>query len=658
MVFWVRTRQMLVLSLLLVCVVVHAQGKLERDRPAQPGDEIGLTYEYVWRGASIGSSADGYGNYLPIRIEIDNPLNNDKGEVVVSSGTYVVRYPVELPSRSLRSFIVYVPVSTSYDATTITLNCDQARIKVEIDPFGVSYDESFDVGLVSDSTTLIAFLRSIEDKSDDENVVDAFATFKSYRDFAALPEKAPDRAIGYDGMDMVVLSEGAERLGDAQVEAIQRYVLAGGMVLFTGGAVSPILSDPRWAPFLPGTDPIVVNMEGSRVVSEAVGVPMTRTFSAMKITPAPGTTGLEEDGVPIFWYRQCGMGTTVFWAFDPFQSPFRTYAGRPDLFTMTLAAGSDEAEKYLNEIGASNDSYDEYSYYGGYSPYGYEPEGAGVFTVAMPPTSKIFLILGAFFICVVPLNFLLLAKLNRGHLAWFTSPVICLVFAGIFFMTARDLYGAELSRATSGVLLAHQGSPVAYVIGNQQLFFPAGGRYDLKLSGVEAITTGSDYSMSPFGGSDTGFSGDLYDIGEVVAPGAGVSNLSFREIHYRQRTEWPYRMPFEIELSDESGRTRVKGRFMNDTPFTLLDATVWIGHTAILLGDVEPGQNLGFDQFVVMVARSERYYDEPPFKAGHYGLTADISGFESGVTIGKEESTGTRLLYTFSESKTDGEDGS
>jgi len=466
-----------------------------------------------------------------------------------------------------------------------------------------------------------------------------------YRDYAVLPGLAPDRAIGYEGMDLVILGEGAERLTDIEVAAVQRYVLAGGTVLFLGGAVSPVLRDQRWAPYVPGTRPTVVNMQGSRVVSEATGVPMDQTFTVTKIEPAPGTTGLMEDGVPIFWYRRCGLGLAIFWAFDPFQAPFQTYAGKQALFADTLVGGSDDGQTYLSEQRATVEGND--NTYGMYYP-NFETGTDSVFRVTMPPTGTVFLILAAYFVCVVPLNFFLLAKMKRGQLAWITSPIIGLAFAGVFFMIARDLYGVNLSRATRAVVVAHQGSPVAYAIGNQELFFPSGGRYDLGFSGMEAVSTPSDFASYFYGEQrDTGFSGDMYDVGQVFATQAGVSNLSFREIHFRQAVDWPYALPLRLELTEQGTSARATGAFTNDSPYALRKVSIWFGRTEIPMADVEPGETVGIDTIVVLNQRAERFPNEAPVSAGQVALTADIEGLQLGAAIGTEEGRGARLFFTF-----------
>ena len=628
-------------SVLVVCFAAPAasQGARNADRSPLVRDEISLAYEYVWTGRQA------YGSFVPIRFEITNPLRDDEGMLTVTYGSYQVHYPVQLPSNSVRSFIAYIPAQDYYFDPVVELRCRQQKIKFELSLPSSGYETTYDVALISDSPSLLTFLRTVEIEIEES---DEYVLQKTtFQDFAVLPQMAPDRAVGYDGMDLVVLGEGSERMTDAVVAAVQRYVLAGGSVLFLGGAVAPVLRDARWAAYIPGENPRVVNLSGSTVVSEATGVPMTRTFTATQLDPIAGTTGLEENGVPIVWYRRCGLGLAIYWAFDPFQQPFQSYAGRAGLFETTVSALGAGVSEYIAAVGASldNDMSDPYGY-SGY--YGYSDQSDSVFQVEMPPTEKVFLILAAYFICVVPLNFLILKKLNRGEYAWITSPIIGLAFAGVFFLIASDLYSAGLARSTNGLVVAHQGSTVAYGFGNQELFFPSGGRYDLKFSGIEAIAN-SYVDMWDMGDtSGTGFGGDLYDVGEIVATRAAVSNLAFREIHFRQALDWPYRIPLNLELISAGSNVQAVGSILNDTPYTMHDAQLYLGSRQIYLGTIESGALTSIDTLAVSTRFPDGPYYSAPVGEGQVVLSATLEGVELGAVVGKEQQRGVQLFYTFS----------
>ena len=623
-----------------VGAVAHTQDTGGQRR--SPQDEISLTFEFVW------GSDESFSEFVPVRLEIDNPLSNDRGVVTVSSGTYRMQYPIELPARSRRSFVAYLPSSDGMEST-VELDCRQANIRLPISP-AFEYQATIDIGLVSDAPSLMRFVRAAKlapsgDATSEQTVL---------RDFTVRPGHAPDRAIGYEGLELLVLAEGAERMTDDEVAAAQRYVLSGGTLVITGGAVSPILRDERWAAFIPGTDPKVVNVAGSRVLSSLTGFPLTQLTTLTQITPAPGTTGLKEDGVPLLWYRRCGLGMVAYWAFDPFVAPVRTYVGRARLFMDTAIAADTESGAYKSELGVVQRARNDYD------PYFYDPGYGGdedsVFRVEMPSTGKLFLILACYFVVVVPLNFLVLGRMGRGQLAWVTSPVVGLIFASMFLFVARDLYSTSLSRATSALVVAHEGSGSAYVVGRQQLFFPSGGRYDLGFQGVEFVTTESDYYQYYGPSDDTGFSGDLVDVGEVVAPRAGVSNLSFREFYFGQSLDWPHRFPLQLQLRRDGDAMRATGSLTNDSPYGLTAATLWIEGRRVSLGDVKSGETREFFEAIGLEPILMRSTGNPPSGKGLVALTGAVAEVRAGTSLGDEKGGGaTRLLFTYASVSPEGQ---
>ena len=68
----------------------------------------------------------------------------------------------------------------------------------------------------------------------------------------------------------------------------------------------------------------------------------------------------------------------------------------------------------------------------------------------LPPASQMLMVLAIYFVVVVPVNFLVLKKLGRGEWAWFTAPIISLIFAGVLFSRAQNLYSAKMSTASAG----------------------------------------------------------------------------------------------------------------------------------------------------------------------------------------------------------------
>ena len=124
--------------------------------------------------------------------------------------------------------------------------------------------------------------------------------------------------------------------------------------------------------------------------------------------------------------------------------------------------------------------------YGGYGQYPSGNEKSDPFQTKMPPAWKICLILFGFLVAVIPINFFVLQKTNRREWAWITIPIVSLGFSGMIIATAGGLYSAGAARVTDGTVLVHDGMKQAVFVGEQQIFLPKAGVYDLGFVGVES----------------------------------------------------------------------------------------------------------------------------------------------------------------------------
>ncbi len=240
--------------------------------------------------------------------------------------------------------------------------------------------------------------------------------------------------------------------------------------------------------------------------------PVTGEIALTGLTPMPASTAQIENGVAMMIYKGIGLGEVIYWAFDPFQGTLRASDSRGPLFISLFRGEKTLREQYRAVVGVGSGDEYNYGYGAGYSPHGGAPDelDSSPFSVSIPPTITVFFILALYLVMVVPINFFLLGKKGRGHLAWVTAPLIGVAFAGVFFFISRGLYSKSLSRATTSVVFAHEGADHAYVIGEQQFFFPRGERYDLGLKGVEHISQSRNYEYY-YGGTpkETGFGDDV-----------------------------------------------------------------------------------------------------------------------------------------------------
>ena len=331
-----------------------------------------------------------------------------------------------------------------------------------------------------------------------------------------------------------------------------------------------------------------------------------------------------------------GLGRIAYLGCSPYEEPISGWDGRSKLFDEVLNVAFVNEPKMVIASVLDGQLYRYYNGNGVGSPYAARFDSVGAnnpFETELPPTGYVLGILSLYFLAVVPLNFVVLRKLKRGELAWLTAPVLSLGFAGVFFGFARNLYGSSLSTFTRGVLVVQQGCKDTVVLGHTQLFFPAAGRYDLHLAGVDSVSTSLTGPYFTGSGDNQAIYQDIDTVDNGEIKGAiKVPSLAFRELNYREKAQagdW-----FDVQRLSN-------GDFLvtNNSPYKLSRAQLAGGGGSVLVQDLAPGDH------------REVAFTNPastPDFAGRLGsdllrtkglaLTGTLKGFHPGPSIGSEVS--------------------
>lgn len=504
-------------------------------------------------------------NFAPFKIRCENKGKSTKGVFTIDSGQSRTNYPVDLPTGSKKEFIAYLPPQ-SYEPLYGTLITDIGRARIRFPEMGYAGNCLVSI---SNSEGVLNFSKSMETMQGRVGY--------SFSPMSAKPSDLPDRATAYLSAAAVFLGDGAETIKDEAFSALERYVLVGGTLVISGGASTPLFNDPKWRPLLPVVNPKPETMSPDPG-DQVAGLQLRGEFTMSVGAVAPGAIvkGSYRNR-PFIVSKPYGLGRVVFLAVNAFENPVSQWPGKVDLIAGLNLAETTTKMSSLQAMAMGND-HDPYggSYYGsgvstyssGGSPYGSTPSDP--FSASVPPTSTVVWILIAYFVLVVPINLLVLKKLGRGELAWITSPILSLGFAAIFFRFAADLYSAELSTATKGVIVAEQNSRQSYFMGGSQMFFPRGGKYDLKLEDVEGIRPRNADPYSMYGGREAGLNDfEPTDTGQIHVRDLPVANLSFKEFAYFEARddEWLSVVPAgknAVRLTNRSGKEIKSGSLYFD----------------------------------------------------------------------------------------------
>lgn len=463
------------------------------------------------------------GDTLLVVVQIENLGADSRGMIVIRAqgDQNSLRYPIALPRGAKKS--ISVPIAPLSGAQ-IVLETDRGAFEI---PFAhASQVARASLLAVGDGSGGLAFLEQFEvPRSPTTPEVSAPGGYRSSTEIRmpvavsyAKPEMVPESEAELDRLSSIALLSGSERLNERQMAAIRRYVLRGGHLVLVGGASAPVLTDPRIRDLVPysGLQP------GEVVVSR-------REVSIQRPVPIPGARSVTTEAVPIV-RRDYGLGRVTMLSADPVegelaQSPLRK---RIVNRAMDLQRASQNVrttmERGPNVVPAAV----------ALPP---QPGEIDPFDLKIPPTTSILIVLGAYFIVVLPVNFLVLRAFRRLELAWFTAPLLAVGFAGLLFRNAGSLYSTGLSSASQSTIIAASGQSEGLAMGMSQIFYPQATRGPIPIPGAEAISTDLFRPMSEDGYYNrrpTTRGLDVFITDGPAIPDYASTALEFRDVEYRQ----------------------------------------------------------------------------------------------------------------------------
>jgi hypothetical protein len=306
------------------------------------------------------------------------------------------------------------------------------------------------------------------------------------RPLGTMRDLLPDRWIGLESVDMVVLQDFPHAaLGPEQISALRGYVAAGGTLLVPGGANWQRLAQSPLAdmwPLTPASSNTIPNAQVQQIVRRYLpnngaldgadrlgGAPVLVTRGVLR----PGARVLASmSGEPLLLVRDMGAGRVLFLTADPTKPPFLGWRGLAPLWIDLFAhMGKVRRLEYVDR-GAMPFMGNNFNQFGGPSYTDTPPSNPTgqmlqsirrLAQLRTPDTSVIAWFLALYVFCLVPVNYFVLRSLDRRELAWVTVPIIAVAFSFASYIAARNIKGTELltrhinivqSAGTSGVARA------------------------------------------------------------------------------------------------------------------------------------------------------------------------------------------------------------
>jgi hypothetical protein len=417
----------------------------------------------------------------------------------------------------------------------------------------------------------------------------------------------PDSALGYDGVDMLLLSGSSipllQALGAEQCQAIADWITAGGRVLLTLGESAPELlkAAPWLAALLPGQASQITT---ARIVPSAIE---TFTSSQTPLEPFVGASLPKDSGrililgrttrrlsSPVAVEYNVGFGRITVVAADLDREAFAQWPERIDLITqltgtiLVPAQGEPQRKSrvtaYDDLAGQLRTTLDQFAIK---RSFGF---------------SLVSLIVMALIAAIGPLDYLLVNRvLGRPLLGWLTFPIVAIGLSLLLAFQSRPVAQAGAAADRSGLgstmmgnrieifdidALARigRGCSVAYLYAHEAT------RLDVEVRPTESlsqVSAGIEQMLTtPFGYPGESFGGIQIAIEDARLPtyqapvlrddvttgrltGLPLAARSSKGIQTRCRFQ--PRLAADASLGHRAGSELLQGQLVNPLPFDLLD---------------------------------------------------------------------------------------
>jgi uncharacterized membrane protein YhaH (DUF805 family) len=340
---------------------------------------------------------------------------------------------------------------------------------------------------------------------------------------AASPSDLPDRPTGYDGVDAVVLWPDAplDALTEAQTDALKAWIMGGGHLIVCGGTDPAHYSDPFFMNLLPalhGQDTVVSGPYGAGMVTVLVHDPTTMPGTPWKAILTNGPSSL------------------------------------------------------LN-VAAAQETDDRYYYNGGYGQLSDAVLQAPALDA--PDVSVIGLFLIGYVLILVPINYLILKRLDKKEWSWATIPALVFVFAAVTYAVGDAAKGNSVFINRAALLETTSRRSEAGVYAAIGLFSPRYTSYDLTLPDPSASASDPQKPSMRF------FSGPSQNDLSTSSPARFVEGPNNTKIQDAAVNMWAMRA-FDTQTVTDMGGA-------NNTPHQFTKCRLYLNGSWQPLSDLPPG---------------------------------------------------------------------
>ena len=468
-------------------------------RPAH-AEDLRLTVHAGFAG--LGKA----GRWLPVRVVVRNDGPTVSGTLSLlppsRSGQHAeYQYAVDLPTGTEKEFVVYyrpTPTQRAVRArlrTPRTTNWAEGALRLQDDGDLLFLVLGAPPGSFSTINALQFPPRQVA-RSPRRRGQAARAAVS----WVALTD-LPTFHAGYASVEVLVLvSPALDRLRADQAQAMQQWVTGGGTLVAFAGPNGAQLQVPGVADLLPAT------VERLRTLPDLSGLrpllgasPPATPVVVSQLTPRAGARVLAtQAGLPLLVWHRVGAGQVMLAAFDPSRRPLQAWASGQDALWQWVGGVATMAQSLTDLASTRPDQPGPAFRPSRRSVPDPTLPGALVTIPELEPPSYwlILFFLLAYLVVLVPLNYMVLRRLDRQELAWVTTPAIVAVFTLLTYGVGFTLRGGQvlvsvLTVIETGVEVSE--APARRLVG---IFSPVAARYELAVEATPCALSEARFDQS------------------------------------------------------------------------------------------------------------------------------------------------------------------
>jgi hypothetical protein len=546
-----RRRSLSASLLLLLVLVLASPAAVPHHAAAQDQTQYALDVRAGYGGAYR------LGEWFPVVVNIGNDGADLRGMLEWSFpgqlGEQVFRQAIDLP-RGSRKRVTLEVFARNFARNGQLRLLDGENALVSRDVSLESNDAGvFLIGIVSSDPALLNSLNSLP-----------IAGFSSTVVRHVSAEDLPDQVAALRGLNMLFLHDiDTSALSPEQRTALALWVSLGGQLVVSGG-VGGQRAAAGLADLLPAQVGGAIAQGDITPLAGFVGAtaPPSAAATLSQAQPRARAEQLPPGSGLLFRWRY-GAGLATFSAFD-FAS-LRGWTGEGALWGKVLA------RQPIQAIGA-NARLSQTSLL--------ERGVLKLPSLELPSTGSLLAFLLAYVLVIGPLNYIVLRRLRRLEWAWFTAPLIVLVFAGGLYVVGAGLRGGQSQLNQAAIVQGAEGQTRGFATAFIGLFSPRRATYTIGFA-PDTLVGAASGRFSP---------SDQFEA--IIADDTGARSIRVLADIVSVTTfvaEQAVDLPVSVQSSLASDRAGVRGDVRNTGSSALEDVLIVRGDSFARLGTLAPG---------------------------------------------------------------------